>query len=134
MKTDNSRLYSFRLQKEDTQEHEIMESWIFQKSKHGQLKRASAIYQIMIALIQQYAGITPKAKSVGYTEQDIRAIVFTAMDEREVIIRQMIEQLMSNPSRLQKVNELTEQYQTSDGSFYDKDTMDSLLADFEERE
>jgi hypothetical protein len=132
-KSDNRLLYPFRLKMTDKEEYETLEGWIAEKMESGSVKRGTAIYQIVVALIQKYAKIKPKPVTKEYTEEDIRNIAISAVEDRYNVLRDMIEQIASDPSRVQKLNQLTEQYQSNNGE-YDEDTMNSLLADFEERE
>jgi len=132
-KSDNRLLYPFRLKAEDTEEHAWMESWIEEKMKDGKVKRGTAVYQIVVGFIRDFAGITPKRPLTRYTDEDIARIAISAVDEHYSALRQMLEQIMSNPAKVQQINQLSEQYQSGNGD-YDEDTMNALLADFEERE
>lgn len=139
-KSDNRLLYPFRLKMTDIEEYKTMERWIAEIMAAGETKRGTAVYQIVVGLIQKYAKIKPKPVTKQNTEEEIGNIAANAalaaiapMTEEYNALRGMIEQLASNPSRLQKINQIAEQYQSGNGE-YDEDTMNSLLADFEERE
>lgn len=132
-KSDNRLLYPFRLKSDDKAEYETFESWIADKMESGNMKRSTAIYQIVVSLIRQFAQMPPKKVTTTYSEQDIARIAISAVDEHYSALRTMLEQIMSNPAKVQQINKLSEQYQSNNGD-YDEDTMNSLLADFEERE
>lgn len=126
--TDNSGLYQFRMSKADVQERQTMENWITETMRlNPAFSRSKAVYTIMMGLIQQYAGIASKTAVTALNEADIRAIV---RDENKAL-RATLEELVTNPQILMRVNEVAAEFQMGD---YDPSMLDSLASDFEEHD